>query len=128
MRISDWSSDVCSSDLGGAIAYVPFLTIWLPSRMTELAGPADVQTLGYVTFFGAIAASAGGIIFGWFSDRTHSRRAWVFAGMVLSVPLPLLVPLAKDVWTRVGIIIPWQLNINMLLGPLVALPGAFFPA
>src|SRR3546814_9984394 len=87
MRISDWSSDVCSSDLGGAIAYVPFLTIWLPSRMTELAGPADVQTLGYVTFFGAIAASAGGIIFGWFSDRTHSRRAWVFAGLVLSVTL-----------------------------------------
>src|SRR3546814_7027988 len=76
---------------GGAIAYVPFLTIWLPSRMTELAGPADVQTLGYVTFFGAIAASAGDIIFGWFSDRTHSRRAWVFAGLVLSVTLLMLV-------------------------------------
>src|SRR3546814_20366762 len=70
---------------GGAIAYVPFLTLWLPSRMTELAGPADVQTSGYVTFFGAIAARAGGIIFGWLSDRTHSRGAWVFAGRALGV-------------------------------------------
>ena len=54
---------------GGAIAYVPFLTIWLPSRMTQLAGAADVQMLGYVTFFGAIAASIGGIGFGSLSDR-----------------------------------------------------------
>src|SRR3546814_18184540 len=74
---------------GGAIAYVPFLTIWLPSRMTELAGPADVQTLGYVTFFGAIAASPGGITFGRFSARPHSRRAWGLEGLVLRVPLLL---------------------------------------
>ncbi len=44
---------------GGAMAYVPFLTIWLPGRVTQLAGSADVQTLGYVTFSGAIAASIG---------------------------------------------------------------------
>src|SRR3546814_17215863 len=85
--------------------------------MTELAGPADVQTLGYVTFFGAIAASAGGIIFGWFSDRTHSRRAWVFAGLVLSVTLLMLVPLAKDDWHLVGIIIAWQLESHLIVRP-----------
>jgi predicted MFS family arabinose efflux permease len=112
---------------GGAIAYVPFLTIWLPGRMTELAGAADVQTLGYTTFFGAIAASAGGILFGWLSDRTRSRRGWVFAGLSLSLLLLLLVPLAHDVWLLAAIIIAWQLALNMMLGPLSAWAGDCVP-
>ncbi len=112
---------------GGAIAYVPFLTIWLPARMTELAGAADVQTLGYTTFFGAIAASAGGILFGWLSDRTRNRRGWVLAGLVLSISLLLLVPRAQDVWTLVAIILGWQLALNMMLGPLSAWAGDCVP-
>lgn len=74
---------------GGAIAYVPFLTIWLPGRMTERAGAADAQTLGYVTFFSAITASAGGIGFGWLSDLTRNRRGWILAGLVLTIALLL---------------------------------------
>jgi MFS family permease len=112
---------------GGAIAYVPFLTIWLPARMTELAGSADVQTLGYVTFFGAIAASVGGIGFGWLSDRTQSRRGWVLAGLTLTIILLLSVPLAHDIWSLVGVIIAWQLALNMMLGPLAAWAGDLVP-
>ena len=112
---------------GGAIAYVPFLTIWLPSRMTELAGPADVQMLGYVTFFGAIAASVGGIGFGWLSDRTGNRRGWVLAGLVLTIGLLLLVPLAHDIWSLVGIVVAWQLALNMMLGPLAGWAGDCVP-
>src|SRR3546814_13355374 len=41
---------------GGAMAYVPFLTILLPARMTALVGVSDVEYLGYVTFCGAVAA------------------------------------------------------------------------
>ena len=112
---------------GGAIAYVPFLTIWLPGRMTELAGPADVQTLGYATFFGAIAASVGGIVFGWLSDRTGNRRGWILTGLVLTIALLLLVPLAHNIWTLVGLIIAWQLTLNMMLGPLAAWAGDCVP-
>jgi len=112
---------------GGAIAYVPFLTIWLPGRMTELAGTADVQTLGYVTFFGAIAASVGAIGFGWLSDRTQSRRGWVLAGLALTIGLLLAVPLAQDIWSLVAIIIAWQLALNMMLGPLAAWAGDLVP-
>ncbi len=112
---------------GGAIAYVPFLTIWLPGRMTQLAGTADVQALGYVTFFGAIAASAGGICFGWLSDRSGNRRGWVAAGLVLTIALLLAVPLAHDIWALVGIIIAWQLALNMMLGPLAAWAGDCVP-
>lgn len=112
---------------GGAIAYVPFLTILLPARMTELAGTADVQALGYVTFFGAVAASLGGIAFGWLSDLTRNRRGWVAAGLVLTIALLLAVPLAQDVWTLVGIIILWQLSLNMILCPLSAWAGDVVP-
>lgn len=112
---------------GGAMAYVPFLTIWLPGRMTQLAGTADVQTLGYVTFFGAIAASAGGIGFGWLSDITGNRRGWILAGLVLTIALLLTVPLAHDIWTLVGLIVAWQLTLNMMLGPLAAWAGDCVP-
>ena len=112
---------------GGAIAYVPFLTIWLPSRMTELAGSADVQTLGYVTFFGAIAASIGGIGFGWLSDLTGNRRGWILTGLVSTIALLLMVPLAHDIWTLIGIIFAWQLTLNMMLGPLAAWAGDCVP-
>ncbi|ALH80799.1 MFS transporter [Sphingopyxis macrogoltabida] len=112
---------------GGAIAYVPFLTIWLPARMSGLAGAADVQSLGYVTFFGAVAASVGGIVFGWLSDRTQSRRPWVAAGLLLTIGLLIAMPLAQDVATLVGLIVAWQLALNMILGPLAAWAGDCVP-
>lgn len=112
---------------GGAIAYVPFLTIWLPARMSGLAGDADVQSLGYVTFFGAVAASIGGVAFGWLSDRTRSRRLWVAAGLILTIGLLLAMPLAQDVATLVGLIVAWQLALNMILGPLAAWAGDCVP-
>jgi MFS family permease len=112
---------------GGAMAYVPFLTILLPGRMTALAGDADVQYLGYVTFCGAIAASLGGIAFGWLSDITGNRRGWVAAGLVSTIALLLALPLARDVWTLIGIIVAWQLALNMVLGPLAAWAGDCVP-
>src|SRR3546814_9996102 len=69
---------------GGAMAYVPFLTILLPARMTALVGVSDVEYLGYVTFCGAVAASLAGIAFGWLSDLTRNRRGWIAAGLVLT--------------------------------------------
>lgn len=109
------------------MAYVPFLTIWLPGRMTDLAGAADVEMLGYATFFGALAASAGGIGFGWLSDRTLNRRGWILAGLVLTIALLLVVPLARDIRSLVAIIVAWQLALNMMLGPLAAWAGDCVP-
>jgi len=105
---------------GGAIAYVPFLTLLLPARMAELAGADDVRWLGYLTFCGAIAASVGGLLFGWLSDRTGSRRLWVSIGLVLTILLLLAMPLARDVPMLIGLILVWQLALNMILGPLSA--------
>ena len=112
---------------GGAIAYVPFLTLLLPARMAELAGAADVEWLGYSTFLGAVAASIGGIVFGWLSDRTGDRRGWIAGGLLLAILLLLAVPLAKDVTALVAIIVAWQLALNMMLGPLAAWGGDLVP-
>ncbi|WP_283420133.1 MFS transporter [Sphingopyxis sp. Geo48] len=112
---------------GGAIAYVPFLTLLLPARMAELAGAADVEWLGYSTFLGAVAASVGGIVFGWLSDRTGGRRGWIAGGLLLAILLLLAVPLAKDVTALVAIIVAWQLALNMMLGPLAAWGGDLVP-
>ncbi|MBD3731747.1 MAG: MFS transporter [Sphingopyxis sp.] len=112
---------------GGAIAYVPFLTLLLPARMAELAGAADVEWLGYSTFLGAVAASIGGLVFGWLSDRTGDRRGWIAGGLLLAILLLLAVPLAKDVTALVAIIVAWQLALNMMLGPLAAWGGDLVP-
>lgn len=112
---------------GGAIAYVPFLTLLLPARMAELAGAADVEWLGYSTFLGAVAAGIGGIVFGWLSDRTGDRRGWIAGGLLLAILLLLAVPLAKDVTALVAIIVAWQLALNMMLGPLAAWGGDLVP-
>ncbi|WP_422061904.1 MFS transporter [Sphingopyxis sp.] len=112
---------------GGAIAYVPFLTLLLPARVADLAGPADVQWLGYITFFGALAASAAGILFGWLSDRTGGRRLWIAAGLVLTIALLFAMPLARDVPALLALIVAWQLALNMMLGPLSAWAGDVVP-
>ena len=72
---------------GGAVAYVPFLTVLLPVRITALSGSDNVGWLASVTFAGAVAASLANIGFGWLSDRTGQRRLWIALGMAISCAL-----------------------------------------
>lgn len=62
---------------GGAVSYVPFLTLLLPVRVTDLAGSETITYLAYIAFAGAIAASIANIAFGWASDRTGTRVPWI---------------------------------------------------
>lgn len=105
---------------GGAVAYVPFLTILLPLRVVAIAGADSVRLLGLITFFGALAASFGNVLFGWLSDRGADRRPWVAAGLLISLTLLVLVPLGRDPVSIVALVICWQLALNMMLGPLAA--------
>src|SRR3546814_5197913 len=59
MRISDWSSDVCSSDL------------WLPRIMRD-QGMAMGSSLGMLATF-SLAGAVGGIAGGWIADRLGNR-------------------------------------------------------
>jgi MFS family permease len=105
---------------GGAVAYVPFLTILLPLRVVEIAGADSIKVLGLITFFGAVAASIGNVLFGWLSDRSGARRPWVVAGLLLSLALLLSMALARNSWTILAMVMGWQLVLNMMLGPLSA--------
>jgi MFS family permease len=113
---------------GGAIAYTPLLTILLPSRVAALAGnDAGVAWLAQIALVGALAASAGNILFGYLSDLTKHRRAWIAAGLALSC---LLLPLIGKATTLPGLIAAvgaWQLALNMMLGPLSAWAGDRVP-
>lgn len=113
---------------GGAVAYVPFLTILLPLRVASIAGERSVQVLGLITFCGAIAASVGNIFFGWLSDQTRTRRPWVVSGLLLSTVLLIAVARARQPATVVFIVICWQLALNMMLGPLSAWAADRVPA
>ena len=108
---------------GGAIAYVPFLTILLPIRITVIAGDENIRWLAYITFSGAIAASVGNILFGSLSDRIGSRRGWIATGLALNVGLLLAMTLVVVPLALLGLILLWQLALNMMLGPLSAWAG-----
>jgi MFS family permease len=105
---------------GGAVAYVPFLTILLPLRVVAIAGADSVRVLGLITFFGALAASVGNILFGWLSDRSRDRRPWVAAGLLMSLTVLVSVPVGRDTVSIIALVVCWQLALNMMLGPLSA--------
>lgn len=112
---------------GGVIAYTPFLMLVLPARVTELAGQEDVLWLGYIVFAGAVAASASGIVFGWLSDRTKTRRAWIAAGLAMTVGLQLVMVRCESIGALLWLVIAWQITLNMLLVPLIAWAGDLVP-
>ncbi|MEP2552068.1 MAG: MFS transporter [Marinomonas sp.] len=112
---------------GGAISYVPFLTILLPARVTQLAGDEAVGWLAYIAFVGAIAASIGNIGFGWLSDITRNRRGWILAGLALSSLVLLSVGPTQTLMSLLIQIAIWQLCLNMMLSPLAAWAGDCVP-
>ena len=113
---------------GASIAYVPLLTLLLPVRVSILAGPVlGVSWLAYLAFCGAVAASIGHIGFGYLSDITSNRRAWVWAGLLLSCGLLVAVPSATSLYGLVALVVLWQLSLNMMLAPLAAWAGDCVP-
>jgi MFS family permease len=113
---------------GGAVAYVPFLTVLLPVKITALSGgEADVGALAWVTLAGAVAASGANILFGWLSDLSGHRREWIVAGLILSSALMVAMPLATSFPLLAAMIVLWQLGLNMMLAPLAAWAGDCVP-
>lgn len=112
---------------GGSIAYVPFLTLILPSRLTELAGTSDVAWVAYAAFFGAIMASLANIMFGLLSDYVRNRRVWIWFGLFLSSAILVSFPVVTTLHSLIAFVILWQLALNMMLSPLAAWAGDSVP-
>ncbi|WP_309557515.1 MFS transporter [Erythrobacter fulvus] len=112
---------------GGAVAYVPLLTVLLPQRIAELQGAEDVAVLARVTFFGAVVASIANIVAGILSDRSALRRPWILAGLALSSVLLIAVGEARSASELVLLVMAWQVGLNLMLAPLMAWAGDCFP-
>lgn len=112
---------------GGAVAYVPLLTVLLPLKITSLMGGEDVASLARVTFYGAIIASLANIAFGMVSDRSRTRLPWIVLGLITSSILLVLIGRASSLVELIALIMAWQLALNMMLGPLLAWAGDCVP-
>lgn len=112
---------------GGAVAYVPFLTVLLPLKVNELAAATNIEALSYITFAGAIFASLANIGFGWVSDRWGGRRSWIALGLMLSCLLLVAMGEARSIGGLIVLVIAWQLALNMMLAPLAAWAGDCVP-
>lgn len=112
---------------GGAVSYVPFLTLLLPVRAESMMGAGAIDLLAYCAFAGASAASLANIGFGWASDRTGTRTPWIIGGLAWSCALLVSVPVATTPIQLIGIIVLWQIGLNMMLGPLIAWAGDVVP-
>lgn len=112
---------------GGAVAYVPFLTIILPLQAGGLAGDGALTLLAYAALAGAVTASIANILFGWASDRSGVRRPWIAGGLLLSSALMVAMPQASNGPMLIALIIAWQFALNMMLAPLGAWAGDYVP-
>ena len=112
---------------GGAVAYMPFLTVLLPGRINALMGTDDVAALSYATFAGAIVASLANILFGWLSDLSGGRRGWIAAGLFISGAMLIAIGWAETLGELIAFLMVWQLGLNMMLGPLSAWAGDCVP-
>lgn len=112
---------------GGAVAYIPFLTLLLPLRVSAMTETEVLTTLALAAFAGAISASLSNILFGWASDVTRRRKVWIFGGLVLSSALLVSMSYAGDARVLIALIVCWQFGLNMMLAPLAAWAGDTIP-
>jgi len=112
---------------GGAVAYVPLLTVLLPQQIVKLQGGEDVAALAQVAFLGAVMASLANIAVGMLSDRSQTRRPWIIAGLIASNMALIAVGKAGSIAELVLLIMAWQVALNLMLAPLMAWAGDCFP-
>lgn len=110
---------------GGVVAYVPLLTLLLPVKVELLAGADKIAVLSAATLAGAIAASlaniAGGMISDRSMDRPAGRRPWVWVGLAGTVTSYGVLHLANSAATVIAGVVLFQLALNFMLAPLLAI-------
>jgi MFS family permease len=110
---------------GGVVAYLPLLTLFLPLRIEQIAGEARVGVLATAMIAGAVIASIAGILFGWLSDlaleRGIGRRSWIAGGLVATIISYAGVAVAPTPTTLILAVMAFQVALNLMLAPLVAL-------
>ena len=119
------------ANTGGVVAYLPLLTLLLPLKVSAIDGGSRVGLIAVVMLAGAVVASAANIIFGMLSDRSYarrgSRRRWIVAGLVTTICSYAGVYLAGNAAMLIVAVAAFQVALNMMLAPLVAVMADEIP-
>src|SRR3546814_3801179 len=109
MRISDWSSDVCSSDLWNAAQpteKIAYLALWAMASAWPTIGTAMsidaglLQVYGLDTFFGLAGyLFLGAYVHEAYTRRNDKRRYW-YTNLLLFIVFSVLTMLATYGLTR----------------------------
>ena len=110
---------------GAVIGYLPLLTLLLPIKVDQVAGVDRLTVLTATVIAGAIAASIANIGFGWLSDRAvaqgRGRRRGLAYGVVATIAAYAVLPLATTPALLLGTIILFQIALNAVIAPLMAI-------
>lgn len=119
---------------GAFAAFVPLFALILPQKIASLPGIDDrsaVQALSWILVVGGVAAGGGNITAGAVGDalfrRTRSRRGLIAVGLAATVSGLAAVAVARSFTELVLAIMAFQLAVNLLLSPLVALMVDYVP-
>lgn len=115
------------ANAGAVISYLPLLTLLLPARIGAIAGDTRLDLFTITVIAGAAAASLSNIAFGWLSDLYGRRRRWVGLGVVLTAAAYAAIALATTPVTIILAIIAFQIAINALLAPFLAIMADEIP-
>ncbi|MGC6398994.1 MFS transporter [Sphingomonas sp. FW199] len=116
---------------GAVVAFLPLLTLLLPLKVALLAADQRIAMLSLAIIAGAITASMANLLFGWLSDlsvqRGGGRRPWMLAGLAFTGAALMLFALADTVVLLVGTVILFQLSVNAVIAPMMAIMADEIP-
>ena len=108
------------------------LQILLPLKVMQISPGAPAALLGAVAAQGAAVAGISNVGFGWLSDRTVSRfgrrRPWIAAGLAGVLCSYGLIGQARSIGALFAAFAVFQLMVNMMFAPLLALVSDRVPA
>lgn len=116
---------------GAVIGYLPLLSLLLPMKVERIAGDARIGVFTLTMVVGALVASAANVLFGWLSDRSVARgggrRRWIGGGAAGLVAAYVLVAAAATPVAIIGAVMLFQIAINAILAPLMAIMADEIP-
>ncbi|MGY4397160.1 MFS family permease [Sphingomonas sp. UYAg733] len=119
------------ANAGGVIGFLPLLTLLLPVKIEAIAGDGRIGLFTATVIAGAGAASASNILFGWLSDRSVARgggrRRWLAGGIIATALSYAALAGAVSPLAIVLAIVFFQLAVNAMLAPLLAIMADEIP-
>lgn len=120
-----------AAQTGAFICFIPLLTLLLPEKAAAIAGEGKAVLLSFAAMLGGLTAAAANLVFGALSDRTRSRfgrrRPWILSGLgAVAISLALLALAQSPIQLVLGLI-AFQVAVNVLFAPLIALVPDLVP-